>query len=86
MGAEGGAGGDASADQASAGFGSQFVHLVQSSGFQLINVNNVAIRLNVRLAHRIIPDSSCTCFQVDLGCVHRAGVTSHSAAVMHGRV
>lgn len=46
-------GGDEGAEEELAGqqgtnaFGTQFVQLVQSSGFQLINVNNVAIQLKV---------------------------------------
>lgn len=38
--------------ETSIGLGSQFLHLVQNSGFQLINVNNVAIQLKVRLSER----------------------------------
>jgi hypothetical protein len=45
---------DASAEQIYNGFGTQFVHLVQSFGFQLINVNNVAIQLKVCLSHVIV--------------------------------
>jgi hypothetical protein len=49
QGGEGGAAGDALLDPVAGGLlGTHFVHFFKSSGFQLININNVAIQLKAR--------------------------------------
>jgi hypothetical protein len=81
------------ASQQGNAFGTQFVQLVQTSGFQLINVNNVAIQLKVclkalsllRLTHTPSHPARAVCPAAVLGaCCSCAGGPRAHKCLTHG--